>query len=273
MALDKLVDSAQLDSDLASVANAIRTKGGTSAQLAFPQGFVSAVQNIQTGITPTGTKQITITENGTTTENVAQYAGVEISVNVPTQGEYDESNFFARYVSTAKFVYDGVLSLHDYRFGKAFGAQSIVMPKATCTSQYGAQYFLWGNTHVLFLVFPAVTRWGTDLCRDCNALQGVDVAAVERFDGYGFRGCSSLSTLVIRSANVPTLSGVDAFNGTPFASGGTGGTLYVPQALISSYQSATNWSTLLGYTNNQILPLEGSAYETQYVDGTPIQTT
>lgn len=49
MALDKLVDSSQLDSNLTSVANAIRAKGGTSAQLAFPQGFVDAVEAIETG--------------------------------------------------------------------------------------------------------------------------------------------------------------------------------------------------------------------------------
>lgn len=35
--------------DLVSVANAIRTKGGTSEALAFPDGFVSAVQAIQAG--------------------------------------------------------------------------------------------------------------------------------------------------------------------------------------------------------------------------------
>lgn len=46
MAVDKLVDSTQLDADLTSVANAIRTKGGTSAQLAFPAGFISAIQNL-----------------------------------------------------------------------------------------------------------------------------------------------------------------------------------------------------------------------------------
>lgn len=49
MSVDKLVDSTQLDSDLTSVANAIRTKGGTSAQLAFPSGFVSAIGNIPSG--------------------------------------------------------------------------------------------------------------------------------------------------------------------------------------------------------------------------------
>jgi len=37
------------EASLESVANAIRTKGGTSAELSFPDGFVSAVQNIPTG--------------------------------------------------------------------------------------------------------------------------------------------------------------------------------------------------------------------------------
>ena len=49
MALDKLVDSTQLDADLTSVTNAIRTKGGTSASLAFPAGFVSAIAAIPSG--------------------------------------------------------------------------------------------------------------------------------------------------------------------------------------------------------------------------------
>lgn len=49
MAVDKLVDSTQLDADLTSVANAIRAKGGTSASLAFPADFVSAIADIPTG--------------------------------------------------------------------------------------------------------------------------------------------------------------------------------------------------------------------------------
>lgn len=46
MAIDKAIDSAQLDADLTSVADAIRTKGGTSAALTFPAGFVSEIGNI-----------------------------------------------------------------------------------------------------------------------------------------------------------------------------------------------------------------------------------
>lgn len=37
------------DTDLTTVANAIRTKGGTSAQLTFPSGFASAIANLPEG--------------------------------------------------------------------------------------------------------------------------------------------------------------------------------------------------------------------------------
>ena len=49
MAFDKVVDSMALDGNLKNVANAIRTKGKTTASLTFPDGFISAIQTIQTG--------------------------------------------------------------------------------------------------------------------------------------------------------------------------------------------------------------------------------
>lgn len=49
MAADKLVDSEQLDADLTAIANAIRGRGGTVAQLTFPSGFVSAIWAIPSG--------------------------------------------------------------------------------------------------------------------------------------------------------------------------------------------------------------------------------
>ena len=59
MAYDKVVDSASLDSKLTQVADAIRTKGNTSADLQFPSGFISAIQAIQTGTTPGAPGDIT----------------------------------------------------------------------------------------------------------------------------------------------------------------------------------------------------------------------
>ena len=45
----KLVNATELDSNLTSVANAIRAKSGGSGTLAFPNGFVSEIQSIPTG--------------------------------------------------------------------------------------------------------------------------------------------------------------------------------------------------------------------------------
>lgn len=63
MGADKLVDSTELNSDLTSVADAIRSQGGTSASLVFPSGFVSAIEEISTGSggVPTRVKQAIFT--------------------------------------------------------------------------------------------------------------------------------------------------------------------------------------------------------------------
>ena len=109
----------------------------------------------------------------------------------------------------------------------------------------------------------------------CTSLQKFDMLGSTSGNGIrqtNFQNCSSLDTLIIRvGSGACVLGNINNFTGTPFASGGTGGTLYVPQALISSYQSASNWSTILGYANNQILPIEGSYYETHYADGRTIE--
>lgn len=109
---------------------------------------------------------------------------------------------------------------------------------------------------------------------NCNKLEAVDMFCRQSGDGFNsnttFNACASLTTLVIRGSVVANLSNINNFQNTPFESGKHGGTLYVPNSLISDYQSASNWSTILGYTNNHIQAIEGSYYETHYVDGTVI---
>lgn len=128
------------------------------------------------------------------------------------------------------------------------------------------------NTRVPIFVLPSITSLGLEAMASNTALTTCDFGT--SFGDVGstsvFSGDTSLTTLIIRKESLAVLNNINSFTNTPFASGGTGGTLYVPQALISSYQSATNWSTILGYANNQILSIEGSIYETQYADGTPI---
>lgn len=47
MADYKVINATQLDADMASVADTIRTKGGTTEELAWPEGFKSAIEGIK----------------------------------------------------------------------------------------------------------------------------------------------------------------------------------------------------------------------------------
>lgn len=69
-----MADYLVTDTELTSVANAIRTKGGTSADLSFPTEFVSAIEAIATGkriATGTYTATSNVTSGYVTIETVA----------------------------------------------------------------------------------------------------------------------------------------------------------------------------------------------------------
>lgn len=93
------VDGTTLDSNLTSIANAIRTKGGTSASLLFPTEFVSAINAIQTGGGGSATL-ITknITANGTynaSSDSADGYSSVSVAVPsgaVIEQGTWEPSS-------------------------------------------------------------------------------------------------------------------------------------------------------------------------------------
>ena len=65
------------------ITKTITANGTYSAEDDDADGYSSVTVNVSGGVTPTGTKTVSITQNGTTTEDVTQYADVQISVNVP----------------------------------------------------------------------------------------------------------------------------------------------------------------------------------------------
>lgn len=79
--------------------------------------------------------------------------------------------------------------------------------------------------------------------------------------GTGAFSSTKLKTLVLGGNTVVTLDNVSAFTGTPFASGGTGGTVYCHADLIPEYQTATNWSSLYAAGTCTFVAIEGSEYE------------
>jgi len=111
--------------------------------------------------------------------------------------------------------------------------------------------------------------FASSVFQDCPNLEYVDLGTF-RGKANLFNGDAKLKTLVIRETGSKALDALSPFTGTPFASGGSGGTLYVRKSLIATYKSATNWSTILGYSNNMILPIEGSYYQMYFADGTAV---
>ena len=145
-----------------------------------------------------------------------------------------------------------------------FGADSAVNIPSYCVSS---------NANLTTIVVEGgLASIGQSGFRGNNKLKTVDMESLSpnKIGNNAFFS-STFDTLILRQEDAPILiNSTQTFDATKFASNGAGGTLYVPQALISEYQADSIWRTILGYTNNQIKAIEGSVYETQYADGTPI---
>ena len=245
MAIDKLVDSAQLESDLTSVADAIRAKTGGTADLQFPADFVSEIGSISGG------------------------------------GGFTAVDF----VDHTKP--DGALVFEQITFPADSG---YLVGRTNITSIFGTNYNETENrigvfrnmTGLKYAVFPKLTCMYNSCLQGCANLEAIDWLGGGTGGSLMWFQCKKLKIMVIRKSNgVSALGSTNAFSDTPFASGKSGGTIYIPKVLYDElgtgssldYKAATNWSTVDGYGTITWAQIEGSQYENYYADGTPIPTT
>lgn len=94
-----------------------------------------------------------------------------------------------------------------------------------------------------------------------TALELADLGYMEGIGTAAFYNCTSLRTLILRlTSKVVTLSSWGGSVLEGIYKNPTLSTIYVPEALIESYQTATNWST--GYAAGLTFEkIEGSIYE------------
>ena len=108
-----------------------------------------------------------------------------------------------------------------------------------------------------------VQSCGRDAFSNCTSLKVVDLGYCPQVLPETFMNCESLDTLILRSETLVDIAtgSVSMFNNTKFKT--SGGTIYVPQNLVSSYiGNFGKWGTVYSLNeNNKILPIEGSIYE------------
>lgn len=273
MAIDKTVDSSQLNAGLKAVADAIRAKGGTSDTMSFPDGFMEAVGAIEAG-SGGGSDELFIAR----IQNTLEEATLPLSVTYV--GQFG----FANATSLKRITGNGVTKLDPSAFANCTSLVEVNLPNWSW--QFNAKQAFDGCSSLTSISFPALTSLGSSsgytfrnctslvsvnlpslvkgsmqMFSGCKALPLIDLPALVAINSTMFPNCSSLKTIILRRSELVPLEAVSGLNGTPFASGGTGGTVYIPSALIESYQTATNWSTLYAAGTCTFAAIEGSEYE------------
>lgn len=226
----------RLQTAKADLKTAIEGKGVTVPSATKIDGYADLVDSIQTG--GGGTDYLVALCNGTLTE----YSSDEVT-HITSSVFRGYSNLTRLWLPNCQYITGGYAASRT-------ALRTLVLPSIVQIRNYGN-------------------------FESCNSLSAVDFGKdLTTLTEGAFVNCSSLETVVLRrTASVLPLVQINVFNGTPFASGKAGGTIYVPQSLLSQYPQANNWSTLDGYGTVTWAAIEGSQYENNYVDGTPIPTT
>lgn len=168
-------------------------------------------------------------------------------------------------------------TVEQYAFWQSTKITSGYFPKVRYINDQGFY-----KTSFVKVAFPSLTNFsGANNLASNTALIAIDLGQVYMLTYQCLNNCSKLTTIVLRSPNLITaMENVNALNGTPFASGGSGGTIYIPKSFYDrlgtgssqDYKAATNWSTLDSYGTITWAQIEGSYYETHYADDTEVTT-
>lgn len=299
-----LVDGA----DLTSVANAIRTKGGTSAQLQFPQGFVDAVQALEAGasIDDIVTKTFPTGEVVTNATMIYPFAFVGPKVtkvyapnatHVCGWAFYGCTNLTEVYLPECTIINaepTGWLNVSKWgrmAFSGCPKLQKVYTPKVTSldggknnvnygnafgSTGYFGNYGTGASATRTTIVLPKVSGFSSEQFRGSYAYYDkIDLGpGVSNIYNNSFYQLGALNHLILRrTSSLVTLGNADAGKMLTTAKGVT---IYIPKVFYdelgtgsaNDYKAATNWSANQARTWAQI---EGSVYETAYADGTPIE--
>ena len=223
--------------------------------------FASVNVNVPVGITPEGTKSLTITANGTVTEDVSTYKNVEVTVAVPASGgdvdktaalldgtitaysnseltEIREKAFYGCKKMTSVDL-PNVTTLGADAFYECKWLETVNIPKLTAIPY---QCFYYGFSLPDKLVFP-VCKSVAGYVISYAETKSLDILGGGQIESFAFYRASYFNTLILR--NTETITTLQAAPSSIWQDY-TAVTVYVPDALLESYKTATNWVKMAG---------------------------
>ena len=130
-------------------------------------------------------------------------------------------------------------------FSDCTNLTTVNLPKCTYIESNAFQ----SCTNLTTIVLPKCTYINTYAFKDCTSLTTVNLPECTDIRTCAFENCTNLTTIILSNNQVVTLGATDVFRGSGISRGS--GYIYVPDNLVDSYKSDTNWSTYA----NQIKPL------------------
>jgi hypothetical protein len=144
-----------------------------------------------------------------------------------------------------------------------------ILPKFTTMN--GTNLFR--NCPFTVMVLPMLTTAKTNMLLTCDNCVTVDIGEnLASIPAQMLNGNAVLENIVLRrTSSITALSNANGLWGNSNEPS-VHKKIYVPSALISTYQTATNWATHYNAGYITFHAIEGSIYANAYADGTPISS-
>lgn len=219
------------DTDLKTVADAIRAKGKTTDALSYPDGFVTAIGAISG-------------EDHTAEDGIldGSFEGVYENPRITTL----RGNTFFNCRKLTKIILDNVETIGDDFSGGSLAQRCVALTEIRLPKVKNMFSNINPNaidfSGLLKTVYmPEVETISNNCFSQLYGLEYLDFNKVKTIDQYAFNGCSNLKKLIIRTNEVCSINQW-TMSGSPFANASSEAYIYVPSALVEQYKAHQYWS-------------------------------
>lgn len=233
--------------------------GGSSTEV------VSVVDTIDTaGGTIRTITALDISDTTATAEDVASGKYFYTAAGTKTQGTAtiggDDAYKFIDGSLSGEYINNLISSIRNYALNFHTGHDFSFSSSSATSIGYNA----FQGANITSFSAPNLTGAANNAStfNSAKKLTFADMGSLSKIYSNFAWNANALTVLVLRHTSVVVLDNVNAFGNTPIRGyNGLSGTIYVPSDLISSYKTASNWSSIFNEGHVTFTAIEGSVYE------------